>query len=63
MRPEIEKRIYRSDPFPKKNKPYRRFEGDKCVICGRGFKSDDCPHNWGDNEAAFRVYNENILLN
>jgi hypothetical protein len=62
VRADIKKRIERSSPFGKKNRPrHPHYDGD-CVICGKFFKSDACPHSVADIDTAYRVYNEELLL-
>jgi hypothetical protein len=29
--------------------------GDNCVICGKRFKSDSCPHSYGENADLIRL--------
>lgn len=59
MRVEIERRVRK---IPVRH-GRREFSTDgTCLICGKGFKSDICPHSVGDNETAIdAVYRKDLL--
>lgn len=53
IRPEIVKRVKKQN-YSKNNY--------KCYICGRVFKSDECPHNWAQQTWALEAVQKMELL-
>lgn len=33
---------------------------DRCIVCGKNFRSQVCPHSFAENTEAFRVLSEQI---
>lgn len=59
MNPTIEKRVRK---IPVRNGQRSFSTGGTCLICGKAFKSDQCPHNVRDNELAVQaVYAKDLL--
>ena len=59
MRAEIERRVRK---IPVRHGRREFSTGGQCLICGRTFKSDACPHNVTDNETAVdAVYRKDLL--